>query len=508
MLELDPKSTTSVLRGNLGSGVAMNWIDGDLVDLDKHTDSFDPATGERIGSYADASRADVERAVQAAVRAFESSDWKDNRRLRSKVLHQFADRFEARREDLIRILSLENGKVRNEAAFEVDMIPSKLRYWASVVLTEYARALEVQPGRLSLVTRSPIGVAGIITPFNSPLVLSVRSLGPALAAGVTTVIKLPGITAQTNYLFSQTLAEAADLPRGVVNVFSESGGGGSAFLVESKDVRVISFTGSTKTAKVISANGAATLKLLQTELGGKTPMIIFDDADLEAAAPKVEKALTTFAGQFCMTGSRLLVQRRVANRFREVIAERLRKVKVGPAADPSSDMGPLIDKANVARVDRMVEEAIAAGAKVILRGGPFTEGPLAKGAFYRPTLLEVTDPKLKIVQEEVFGPVLTLQVFDTEAEAVRLANDSEYGLAASIWTQDIDRPLRVAREIDAGTIWINDWAVVWDEFEGGGFKRSGNGRLDGLAAMDEFLEYKHIAFNSGTITNKESGNGR
>jgi acyl-CoA reductase-like NAD-dependent aldehyde dehydrogenase len=251
----------------------MNWIDGDLVDSDKHADSFDPATGERIGSYADASRSDVEQAVQAAVRAFESSDWKDNRRLRSKVLHQFADRFEARREDLIRILSLENGKVRNEAAFEV-------------------------------------------------------------------------------------------------------------------------------------------------------------------------------------------------------------------------------------------EEAIAGGAKVILRGGPVTEGPLAKGAFYRPTLLEVTDPKLKIVQEEVFGPVLTLQLFDTEAEAVRLANDSEYGLAASIWTQDIDRPLRVAREIDAGTIWINDWAVVLDEFEGGGFKRSGNGRLDGLAAMDEFLEYKHIAFNSGTITSKESENGR
>jgi betaine-aldehyde dehydrogenase len=207
---------------------------------------------------------------------------------------------------LIQILSLENGKVRNEAAFEVDMIPSKFRYWASIVLTEYGRALEVQPGRLSFVTRSPIGVAGIITPFNSPLVLAVRSLAPALAAGVTTVIKLPGITAQTNYLFSQTLAEAADLPRGVVNVFSENAGGGSAFLVESKDVRVISFTGSTKTAKVISANGAATLKLLQTELGGKTPMIIFDDADLDAAAPNVEKALTTFAGQFCMTGSRLL----------------------------------------------------------------------------------------------------------------------------------------------------------------------------------------------------------
>lgn len=182
------------------------------------------------------------------------------------------------------------------------------------------------------------------------------------------------------------------------------------------------------------------------------------------------------------------------------MTQRLRNVKTGPASDPSSDMGPLIDKANVARVDQMVQEAIAGGAQVLVRGGPITDGPLASGAFYRPTLLEITDPAMKIVQEEVFGPVLTLQVFDTETQAVRLANDSEYGLSASIWTRDVDRPLRIAREIDAGTIWINDWAIVWDEFEEGGFKRSGNGRLNGLTAMDEFLEFKHIAFNSGILS--------
>lgn len=482
------------------TGVAMNWINGAWVDSSQRTGSFDPATGQQIGSFADAAHGDVVAAIAAAVEAFRGTDWKENRKLRAKVLNQIADCFEARREDLIQILSLENGKVRGEAAFEVDMIPSKFRYWAAAVLTNSGRALEVQPGHLSLVTRYPIGVAGIVAPFNSPLVLTVRSLAPALAAGVTAVIKLPGNTAQINFLFSQVLAEATDLPRGVINVFSESPGrGGSALLMESKDIRVISFTGSTKTGKAISAAGAATLKLFQTELGGKTPMIIFDDADLEAAAPKIEKALTTFAGQFCMTGSRLLVQRGIADTFRTLITVRLENVKTGPASDLSSDMGPLIDKANVSRVDKMVEEAIAAGAKVLLRGGPITEGPLASGAFYRPTLLEVTDPKMTIVQEEVFGPVLTLQVFDTEEEAVQLANDSEYGLAASIWTRDIDRPLRVAREIDAGTIWINDWAVIWDEFEEGGFKRSGNGRLNGQTAIDEFLEYKHIAFSSGTI---------
>ena len=494
----------------MGVGHAMNWIDGRWLDSPKRSKSFDPATSREIGTFADATHADVETAILAAVRAFADSDWKDNRHLRAKVLNQIADRFEARRDDLIDILSLENGKVRPEAAFEVDMIPSKFRYWASVVLTNYGRAMEIAPGRLSFVTRSAIGVAGIIAPFNSPLVLTVRSLAPALAAGTTTVIKLPGATAQANYLFSEVISEAADLPRGVVNVFSEStGGGGSALLVESKDIRVISFTGSTKTAKAISAAGAPTLKLFQTELGGKTPMIVFDDADLEAAAPKVEKALTTFAGQFCMTGSRLLVQRGVADKMRVLVKERLERVKTGPAADPSSDMGPLIDKRNVERVNRMVEDAIAAGARVVVRGGPITDGPLAEGAFYRPTLLEVTDSKMTIVQEEVFGPVLTMQLFDTEKEAVQLANDSKYGLSASIWTRDVDRPWRVAREIEAGTIWINDWAIVWDEFEEGGFKESGNGRLNGLTAMDEFLEYRHIAFNSGTIPSegqlKEAG---
>ncbi len=484
----------------LERGLAKNWIGGAWLDASKRTKSFDPATGQSIGDYADASLEDTECATAAAVRAFNETDWKDNRRLRAQVLNQIADRFEARAAELIDILSLENGKVYEEAAFEVNMIPSKFRYWAASVLTEYGRAMEVIPGHLSVVTRSAIGVAAIVAPFNSPLVLTVRSLAPALAAGVTTVIKLPGNTAQINYAFSQVLSEVSDLPPGVINVFSESGSAGSVFLTQSEDIRVVSFTGSTKTGKTISAAGASTLKLFQTELGGKTPMIVFDDADLNKAVPKITKALTTFAGQFCMTGSRLLVQRGAANEMRRRMTESLSEVKAGPASDRTSDMGPVIDKANVERVDKMVEEAIAAGAKVLLRGGPITQGPLAAGAFYNPTLLEVIDSKMTIMQEEVFGPVLTMMVFDTEEQAVELANDSEYGLAASIWTRDIDRPLRVAREIDAGTIWINDWAVVWDEFEEGGFKRSGNGRLNGMAAIDDFLEYKHIAFNSGTLS--------
>jgi len=475
----------------------LNWIDGLWLDSGVHHDSIDPATYELIGHYAEGGEAEARQGIEAAQRAFTQTPWKDDRQLRAQVLLELADAFELNAAELIDTLALENGKIRPEAAFEVGMVPSKLRYYAALARTEYGRAAEPRPGKISLVIRQAVGVAGIIVPWNSPVVLMIRSLAPALAAGCTTVIKMPGQTAQTNALIARIMSEAPSLPRGVINLFSEQGATGSIHLVESPKVPVISFTGSTGTGRAISAAGARHLKRFGLELGGKTPMLVFNDADLDAVVPALVKALTVFAGQFCMTGSRLLVQRDVATALTERLATRLEAVRVGPAADPVSDMGPLIDKPNVQRVNQVVEEAIAAGAQVIVRGGPVTDGPLARGAFYRPTLLRVSDPEMAIVQRETFGPVLTLQVFDSEAEAIELANNSEFGLAASVWTRDIGCSLRVARELEAGTVWVNDWAVVYDEFEEGGFKQSGQGRLNGVAAMDDFVEYKHIALNPG-----------
>ncbi|MFE5857056.1 aldehyde dehydrogenase family protein [Streptomyces sp. NPDC056500] len=470
---------------------ARNFIDGEWVDSPRTAESLDPATGAVIGTYADGGADAAQAAIDAARRAFATGDWSRDRDLRAAALFEMADRLAARQDELIALLSRENGKIPAEAALEVGLTISKIRYYGALALTESGRAVEVKPGLYSMTLRQPVGVAGVIAPWNSPVILSVRSFAPALAAGATVALKLPGQTALTNSLLFEIIGGTPSLPPGVFNAFSESGSAGARLIVASPDVDVISYTGSTHVGRSIMADAAASLKGMSLELGGKTPMIVFDDADLDTAVPVLAKAITTFTGQFCMTGSRVLVQRGVADEVRSRLSAALEAVKVGPGSDPTSEMGPLIDRANAERVDREVADA-AEYADVLVRGGRITEGPLADGAFVRPSLIEVQDVDRPIVQQEIFGPVATFEVFDDEADAIERANATEFGLAASIWTRDVDRPLRVGRELDAGTVWTNTWAVIVDQMEEGGFKQSGVGRLNGERALEEFQEIKHI----------------
>jgi betaine-aldehyde dehydrogenase len=364
---------------------AKNWIGGEWVDSSTRLNSINPATGEVIGTYADGSADEANRAIAIARKAFLETPWRGDRRLRARAINEMADRFEDRTGELIEMLSLENGKVKAEARFEVEMVPKKLRFAAALTLTEFGRAIEVEPRRFSTVLKEPMGVVGIVAPWNSPVVLFIRSLGPALAAGCTVVGELPGWTAQTNALMCEIFASVKRLPIGVLNVFSGLHSGGVRVMIDHPLVPTISNTGGSKVGQEISAAGANNLKRFGLELGGKTPVLLFEDANLDKALPVVEKALTVFAGQFCMTGSRLLVQRSILNEVRQRLAKRLEAVRAGPAADPASDMGPMINLDAVRRVDKIVEDALMSGAKSVVRGGPFEDGPLAKGAFYRPT---------------------------------------------------------------------------------------------------------------------------
>jgi betaine-aldehyde dehydrogenase len=479
------------------TSVAKHWIDGQWADSEEHRDSVNPATGQIIGSYAMAGPKDARAAIEAAKRAFADPQWRTNRILRARVLNRMADRFEERTDDLVELLGRENGKTHDQGRLEVAFAPETLRFNAALSLTDVGTNSQVTEGEFSLVVRQPVGVAGIIAPWNSPVALGIRSLAPALAAGCTAVTNLPWQTAQTNSLIAELVGETPGLPPGVANTITGGHVSGDV-LVRSPDVPTISFTGSTATGKQIMTAAAANLKRVGLELGGKTPVIIFADADLELALPTVVSALIVFSGQFCMTGSRLLVHEHIADRVRTELGERLRDVKVGPASDPASQMGPIIDKPNVDRIDKLVEDAISQGATVIVRGGPVTDGPLAAGAFYRPTLLEVYDNSMPIVQNEVFGPVLTMQTFTTEAEAIAMANDSQYGLSASVFSQDVDVPLRVALALESGSVWVNDWARLHDQFEEGGFKGSGVGRMRGFAVIDDFVEFKHVRLRPGT----------
>jgi acyl-CoA reductase-like NAD-dependent aldehyde dehydrogenase len=484
---------TRPLTGPAGSAPVGNWIDGKWSsDGDIH-ESINPSTGEVVGTFHSAGRNEAAAAIAAARRAFDTTDWSRVVSARARAISELADNLAARAGDIAAMLSRENGKLLRETAWEVALAVDWLRYGAASALTQVAgRAAEPAPGMYFHSTPEAVGVAGIITPWNSPVVLTIRAIGPALGAGCTAVVKMPGQTALTNALLGEVVAQTGSIPPGVLNLLSEAGNEAAPLLVESSDVDVVSYTGSTAVGRVIAAAAAPRVKRLSLELGGKTPLVLFDDVDVDAVLPLLVGACTLMNGQFCVTGSRVLVHRAIADEVRIKLSSALESVRVGRADDPASQLGPLIDRGAVDRVDRIVADAVAYG-KVLVRGGRPDDPALAAGAFYRPSLIEVDDVDVPLVQQEVFGPVQTFEVFDDEAEAVRRANATEYGLAAAVFTADDLRARRVGREIRAGLVWFNTWGLLTEHFEESGVKQSGYGKLCGPAAIEEFQNLKFYA---------------
>ena len=319
--------------------MARHWIDGAWLESESVADSYNPATGELVGRFADGGEVEARAAVSAARRVFAGTDWGRDRALRSRALLELAERFEARAPELALMLTRENGKTLAEATGEVGAPAAMLRHSAAQALTEVGTAAEVAPGHYFSSLAEPVGVVAIIVPWNAPVALFLRSLGPALAAGNTVAAKLPGQTGLTNALVADIVSGAPSLPAGVVNMFTESGNTGAPFLIQSADVDMVSFTGSIPVGRQIAAAAAQTLKRINLELGGKTPMVVFDDASLAATLPLLTAGVTTFAGQFCMAGSRILVQRGIANQVREQLRERLTHVVVGPGEEQEQPYG-------------------------------------------------------------------------------------------------------------------------------------------------------------------------
>ena len=472
---------------------AAHFIGGDWVAEGPLGDSLNPADGNRVGQYHSGSADLANAAAQAARAAFFGTAWAQAPRLRAQVLFEIADRLEAAKAEIADLVVLENGKLRAEAMGETMAAISETRYYAGLARNIRGSMQEIAPGTLSLFHREAAGVAGVIVPWNAPVTLLMRSLAPALAAGCTAVIKPAVQTPLVHARIMAAIAGAPSLPKGVINSVNEDGIAVGQTMVASPDIDVISFTGSSRTGAAIMAAAAPTLKRVGLELGGKAPAVIFDDADLDHAVHELTHGSLAMAGQICVATARFLVHAPVAAAFEEKITHAFRNIRTGPGSDPASEMGSLIDTANQARVLRLIEQAGDEG-QMILKGGV-----LGKGAFLTPTLFRIDNLQSALVQEELFGPIVSVEVFHDEAEAVARANATAYGLAASVFSRDGARATRVARAIRAGTVWLNSHLKLFAEAETGGYGKSGLGRLHGPEGLYDFLETKHIYMEQGVI---------
>ncbi|MER6912620.1 aldehyde dehydrogenase family protein [Streptomyces sp. NPDC000594] len=453
-----------------------------------------PADGTPVGTVDEAGPEDVAAAVGAARDAFDRGPWpRTPAAERGRLLLRVARLLERDRAALARAESLDTGKRLVESEYDLDDIAACFRWFGTLVASgDGGRVVDTGTAEVdSRVVREPVGVCALITPWNYPLLQTAWKVAPALAAGSTFVLKPSELTPHTAIGLMRLLAEAG-LPDGAANLVLGSGPGTGAPLTEDPRVDLVSFTGGLATGRRVMAAAAPTVKKVALELGGKNPNIVFADADFDAAVDHALTAAFLHSGQVCSAGTRLLVQDRLHQRFTEAVVAGARRIRMGGPFDPDARTGPLISAAHREKVERYVAAGIAEGARLRCGGHRPDDPALRDGHFYPPTVLDACTAAMSVVREESFGPVLTVERFTTEEEAVALANDTEYGLAGAVWTGDGERARRVASRVRAGTVWINDFHPYVPQAEWGGMKQSGVGRELGPSGLAEYQETKHI----------------
>lgn len=473
------------------------YINGEWTNSsdNKTREVINPATGEVIAHAAEGTVEDAQKAIAAAKEAFESGVWSDLPTVeRAAYLLKIADKIDEKAEELAALETMNNGKPLREAGFDMGDAAACFRYYAGMITQPDGETYHVADPMQAMVVREPVGVCGLIVPWNFPMLMSVWKIAPALAAGNTVVFKPSEVTPVTPTKLVEIIEEAG-VPKGVINMVHGAGPVVGNEIASHKDVDMVSFTGGTKTGKHIMKAAADTMKKVSLELGGKSPNIIFADADFEVAVDYALFGIYCGSGQVCSAGSRILVEESIYDKFIERFTERAKQIQVGNGAEEDTEMGPLVSQQHMEKVLSYIESGKEEGARLLFGGERLKENGLDKGFFVAPTAFADAKQDMKIVQEEIFGPVVTIQKFSDEQEAIRLANDTIYGLAGAVFTVDGAKALRVIKKLRAGITWINSYHPTYNEAPWGGYKQSGIGRSLGTYGLDEFQEIKQININ-------------
>lgn len=475
------------------------YINGEWVESNtgQTRDIINPYDQEIIAMVSEGDQNDTIHAINAARKAFDEGEWSTLSAVkRGKVVDRIADLIERDKEELAYLESLNTGKTIEESRGDMDEIAAVFRYYAKLASDE-ADSEEIDspiPDSTSKIVREPVGVCGQITPWNYPLLQASWKLAPALVTGNTIVMKPSEITPLTTIKVFE-LMEESGVPAGVVNLVLGAGHSVGAELSSNQDVDLVSFTGGIASGKKVMQAASSNVKKIALELGGKNPNVIFEDADFETAVDQAMNAVFFHAGQICSAGTRLIVQESIHDSFVHALVERVKNIRLGNGFDESTQMGPLISKEHLTKVINYVEKGKQEGVTVAVGGGRPDTPELQNGFFYLPTVLTNCTTDMSVVQEEGFGPVITIETFTTEEEAIRLSNDSVYGLSGGVFTNDIEKAERCATKMRMGTVWINDVNLYFPQAPWGGYKQSGIGRELGKMGLEEYQETKHIFHN-------------